>query len=44
VTLVRAMSRAELSVVADAGHLLPLEAPDRFRSLFRRWMKRVDAG
>jgi len=39
--LVRALRRADFTVVADCGHLLPLEAPDRFQHAFGAWLNRL---
>ncbi len=41
--LVRAMRRSDFSVVADCGHLLPLEAPERFRRVLSEWIARLPA-
>jgi pimeloyl-ACP methyl ester carboxylesterase len=40
VAVVRACRAASLAVVADAGHLLPLEAPGPFRALVGEWLDR----
>lgn len=39
--LERAFPRAELHVLADCGHLLPLERPARFRALLGDWLARI---
>lgn len=39
--LVRAFRDVRYSVLPDAGHLLPLEQPDRFRLLFWDWLSRL---
>ncbi|HZS35744.1 MAG TPA: alpha/beta hydrolase [Polyangia bacterium] len=39
--LVRVLRRADFAVVADCGHLLPLEAPDRFRRALREFVDRL---
>ena len=39
--LVRACKRADFWVVADAGHLVPLEAPERFHEALRAWVRRL---
>jgi pimeloyl-ACP methyl ester carboxylesterase len=39
--LVRLLKRADFSVVADCGHLLPLEAPERFRGVLRDFVERL---
>ncbi len=40
-TLVRAFPNVQLTVLPNCGHLLPLEAPERFRSLFTDWLARL---
>jgi 3-oxoadipate enol-lactonase len=40
----RRMKRAEVAVVADAGHALPIEAPDRFNRLLATFLDRPGAG
>jgi len=39
--LVRALQRSDFTVVADCGHLLPLEAPDRFQRALADFLARV---
>ncbi len=38
--LVRMLARGEMTVVAGAGHLLPIEEPARWRSVVAEWAKR----
>ncbi len=39
--LCRLLRRAELAVLPDCGHLLPLESPARFRALLQGWASRL---
>ena len=41
VRLVRAFRDVRYSVLPDAGHLLPLEQPERFAALFSDWLSRL---
>jgi pimeloyl-ACP methyl ester carboxylesterase len=41
--LVRLCRRPSFTVLPDCGHLLPLEQPERFRSLFVDWLRRASA-
>ena len=40
----RRMQRAEVAVVADAGHALPIEAPERFNRVLVAFLDRQGAG
>jgi 3-oxoadipate enol-lactonase len=39
----RRMKRAEVAVVADAGHVLPIEAPERFNDVLVAFLDRQGA-
>jgi pimeloyl-ACP methyl ester carboxylesterase len=36
------MSRAEIEVIADAGHFAFIERPEVFRNVLRSFLERVD--
>jgi pimeloyl-ACP methyl ester carboxylesterase len=40
-TMLRLLPRAEMTVVADVGHLLPIEAPARWKAIVEGWTRRL---